>query len=75
MADKTLDTKGLQCPLPILKTKKAIGDLAPGQTLEIFATDPGSVADIDAFCRYGKHTLVETDETDGVFRYLVRKGG
>lgn len=75
MADKTLDTTGLKCPLPILKTKKAIANLGTGQTLEVLATDPGSVIDIDAFCKYGKHDLIEKSETAGVFRFLVRKGG
>lgn len=74
MPDKTLDTKGLRCPLPILKTKKALDELAAGETLEVLATDPGSVADIDAFCKYGRHTLIEKNETAGVFRYLIRKG-
>jgi len=49
MADKTLDTKGLNCPLPILKTKKALGEVPKGGTLEVLATDPGSVADFEAF--------------------------
>ena len=51
MADKTLDTKGLNCPLPILKAKKAILEVPAGGTLEVLATDPGSVADFQAFCR------------------------
>ena len=49
MADRTLDTKGLACPLPILKTKKAMSELPVGATLEVWATDPGSVADFQAF--------------------------
>ena len=51
MADHVLDAKGLNCPLPILKTKKALKDVASGETLEILSTDPGSVADFQAFCR------------------------
>ena len=51
MADQTLDAKGLNCPLPILKAKKALKDVPDGGTLEILATDPGSVADFQAFCR------------------------
>ena len=73
MADKTLDTKGLNCPLPILKAKKAIQDVPAGGTLEVFATDPGSVADFQAFCRQTKHTLVEQTEAAGVFRFLIQR--
>ena len=51
MADKVLDAKGLNCPLPILKAKKALKELAAGQTLQILSTDPGSVADFEAFSR------------------------
>ncbi len=73
MADKTLDTKGLNCPLPILKAKKAIQDVPAGGTLEVLATDPGSVADFQAFCRQTKHTLVEQTEVAGVFRFLIQR--
>ena len=59
MADKTLDTKGLNCPLPILKAKKAIAEVPVGGTLEVLATDPGAVGDFEAFCRQTKHELVE----------------
>ena len=51
MPDKTLDTKGLACPLPILKTKKVLSEMAKGAKLEVLATDPGSVPDFKAFCR------------------------
>ena len=51
MADKILDTKGLNCPLPILKAKKAISEVPKGGTLEVLATDPGAVADFQAFCQ------------------------
>lgn len=73
MADETLDTKGLACPLPILKARKSIQALAKGQTLEVLATDPGSVADFKAFCETGGYTLVETDETGGTYRFLIEK--
>ena len=59
MADKTLDAKGLNCPLPILKAKKALKEVPSGGTLEILATDPGSVADFQAFCRQTGNELVE----------------
>lgn len=73
MADKTLDAKGLNCPLPILKAKKAIGEVPVGGTLEILATDPGAVADFQAFTRQTKHELVEHSEAGGVFRFLIKR--
>ncbi len=73
MADKTLDTKGLNCPLPILKAKKAIGEVPVSGTLEVLATDPGAVADFQAFCRQTKHELVEHSEDAGVYRFLIRR--
>lgn len=73
MADKTLDTKGLNCPLPILKAKKAIGEVPVNGTLEVLATDPGAVADFQAFCRQTKHELVEHSEAAGVYRFLIRR--
>jgi tRNA 2-thiouridine synthesizing protein A len=73
MADKLLDTKGLNCPLPILKVKKAIGEVPPGGTLEVLATDPGARADFEAFCRQTKNELLESSETDGVFRFLIKR--
>jgi tRNA 2-thiouridine synthesizing protein A len=73
MADKTLDTKGLNCPLPILKAKKAIGEVPVGGTLEVLATDPGAVADFQAFCRQTKHELVENGESGGIYRFLIKR--
>ncbi|MCB1549765.1 MAG: sulfurtransferase TusA family protein [Hyphomicrobiaceae bacterium] len=72
MADKTLDAKGLNCPLPILKAKKAIQEVAKGGTLEVLATDPGAVADFQAFCRTTGNTLVEHSESGGVYRFLIK---
>jgi len=72
MADLTLDTQGLTCPLPILKAKKAMGSLPPGSTLEILATDPGANDDFEAFCRMTGHTLLEKSDTAGVFRFLIQ---
>lgn len=72
MADKFLDAKGLSCPLPILKSKKALQDIAPGETLEVLATDPGSVADFAAFCRMTGHVLIESEAVDGTFRFIIR---
>ena len=68
-----LDTKGMNCPLPILKAKKAIKGLASGETLEVEATDPGSVKDFEAFCRSTGNELVESNEAEGVYTFLIKK--
>ena len=73
MADATLDAKGLNCPLPILKARKALKDVADGGTLEILATDPGSVADFEAFCRTTGNELVEQGQDGDTFRFLIKK--
>ena len=74
MADKTLDARNLNCPLPILKTKKALTEVAPGGTLEVLATDPGSVADFECFCEATGHTLLEQRTVEGgTFRFLIRR--
>lgn len=73
MADQVLDAKGLNCPLPILKAKKALQSLPAGGTLEILSTDAGSVADFAAFCRTTGNELVEQGEQDGVYTFLIRK--
>ncbi len=72
MADKTLDTKGLNCPLPILKTKKAIAEVPKGGTLEVLATDPGAVADFQAFCKSTGNEMVEHSEQGGIYRFVIR---
>jgi len=71
MADKTLDTKGLACPLPILKTKKALSQLPIGAKLEVLATDPGSVPDFTAFCETTGNLLLEQSQRDGVYRVVI----
>lgn len=73
MADKTVDAKGQNCPIPILKAKKAIGEVPVGGTLEILATDPGAVADFQAFSRQTGHTLIEHSESGGVYRFLIKR--
>ena len=73
MADHELDASGLNCPLPILKARKALLDIPPGQTLQVLSTDPGSVADFQAFCRMTGNDLLEHDETNGTYRFLIRK--
>lgn len=75
MADKLLDARNLTCPLPILHAKKAIKDVGAGGTLEVLATDPGSVPDFKAFCETGGHTLLEQTADAGVFRFLIRRAG
>lgn len=73
MADQLLDTKGLNCPLPILKAKKALTAMDPGTTLEVLSTDPGSIKDFAAFSRTTGHEIVEQDEGDGVFRFVLKR--
>ncbi len=73
MADLVLDTKGLNCPLPILKAKKALKDVPSAGTLEVLSTDPGAVKDFEAFCRTTGNGLIEWSEADGIYRFLIRK--
>lgn len=73
MADQVLDAKGLNCPLPILKAKKQLSAMASGQTLEIIATDPGSIKDFEAFCRTTGNRLVEQDAGGGTFRFVIER--
>ena len=75
MSNAVLDVKGLNCPLPILRAKKAIKDLAPGAVLEVIATDPGSVKDFDAFCRQTGNELLSQAEDAGVYTFQIKKGG
>jgi tRNA 2-thiouridine synthesizing protein A len=70
---KTLDLKGLSCPLPIVKTAQAIRELAAGDLLEAHATDPGSVADFVAWCKTTGNELVEQTTDDGTYRFVIRK--
>lgn len=69
----TLDAKGLNCPLPVLKAKKAIKEIPVGDTLRVLATDPGAQKDFEAFCRSTGNELVESGEENGVFTFLIRK--
>ncbi|PHS25811.1 MAG: SirA family protein [Robiginitomaculum sp.] len=73
MADEVLDAKGLNCPLPILKAKKALTGLGNGQTLEILSTDPGSVADFQAFCRATGNELLEHNNDGDIYRFLIKR--
>lgn len=73
MAEETLDTSGLKCPLPVLKAKKALKALAPGDTLRVVATDPSAVADFRNFCDATGDALLESEEGGGQYRFLIRK--
>lgn len=73
MATHQLDTKGLNCPMPILKAKKAIKDLAKDDVLEIESTDPGSLKDFEAFCRSSGNELLEQSEDGGVYKFKIKK--
>lgn len=73
MADHTLDTSGLTCPIPILKTKKALAAIAPGETLAVIATDPAAPKDIEAFCRATGHALLEKFERDDRFFFVIAR--
>jgi len=74
MADIRLDATGMKCPIPVLKARKAVKGMSNGDTLEILATDPGAVADFDAFCKTGGHDLVEQSQDGDVYRFLIRIG-
>ncbi|MBS8238909.1 sulfurtransferase TusA family protein [Marinobacter lipolyticus] len=75
MAQRTLDASGLRCPMPLLKTKLELNSMAPGDELEVIATDAGSARDIPAFLRLSRHELVSSAETDGRFRFVIKCGG
>jgi len=70
---RTLDLKGLSCPLPIVKTAQAMKELESGELVEALATDPGSVPDFTAWCRSTGNELVEHTKENDVFRFLIRK--
>jgi len=69
---KEIDTRGLNCPLPILKAKKALAELQAGELLKVVATDPGSVRDFQAFARQTGHALVEQTADGGEFVHVLR---
>ncbi|MGV6801512.1 MAG: sulfurtransferase TusA family protein [bacterium] len=73
MADQTLDTKGLNCPLPILKAKKMLKDMDVGTTLEVVSTDPGSIKDFEAFCRSTGNELLESEDKGDLFRFVIKR--
>jgi tRNA 2-thiouridine synthesizing protein A len=71
--DKELDTRGLNCPLPILKAKKALADLSSGQMLKVIATDPGSVRDFQAFAKQTGNELIEQQTIGADFVHVMRR--
>jgi tRNA 2-thiouridine synthesizing protein A len=71
----TLDVRGQLCPLPIVRAAQAIKQLTAGQTLEVLSTDPGSVPDFAAWSKVTGNELIEQTNGDGVFRFVLRKGG
>jgi len=73
MADQELDTRGLNCPLPILKVKKALNGMRSGQTLHVLSTDRGSVLDFKAFAEQTGNALLESTEANGEFSFLIKK--
>ena len=73
MADATVDARGLQCPMPVIKTSQAIAGLTAGQTLEVIATDRGALSDIPAWAKDMGHSLKEQFEEDSEFHFVIQK--
>ena len=71
--EREVDARGLNCPLPILRTKKALNDMASGQVLRILATDPSSVRDFEAFARQTGNALLEHGEDNGAFWFVLKR--
>ena len=71
--DKELDARGLNCPLPILRAKKALGELSSGQVLRIVATDPGSVKDFAAFAKQTGNELLSSAENNKEFEFYIKR--
>lgn len=71
--DRELDVKGLNCPLPILRTKKTLAEMQSGQTLRVLATDPGSVKDFQAFARQTGNELMASGQIDNVYEYVLKR--
>jgi tRNA 2-thiouridine synthesizing protein A len=71
--DRELDVQGLKCPLPILRTKKSLSEMATGQVLRVLATDPSAAKDFQAFARQTGNQLLSSAETDQVFEFYFRR--
>jgi tRNA 2-thiouridine synthesizing protein A len=72
MADVVVDAKGLNCPLPILRAKKALKELPSGGTMEVIATDPGAVKDFEAFCRTTGNELVSSSQDGSNYHFVIK---
>lgn len=72
-AAKVLDATGMACPMPVVKTKKAIRDINSGEILEVHATDSGAKSDLTAWAKSGGHELVSQTEEDGVLKFWIKK--
>jgi tRNA 2-thiouridine synthesizing protein A len=72
--NRELDCRGMNCPLPVLKTKKALKPMASGEILKVISTDAGSVADMAAFSRRTGNEVIEQSEGDGVYIFFFKKG-
>lgn len=73
-SNKVLDAKGLACPMPIVKTKKAIGEIESGQVLEVHTTDKGAKNDLTAWAKSSGHELLKDTEENGVLKFWIKKG-
>lgn len=71
--NRQLDARGLDCPMPLLKAKQALNQMAVGEVLEVLATDAGSRRDFSAFASQSGHSLLLSEQDSGVFRYLIEK--
>lgn len=72
---RIVDALDLQCPLPVLKARKALNLMAEGEILEVRANDPAAPLDFQVFCHHGHHRLVSMDEVEGVTTFIIEKGG
>ncbi|MDP6427008.1 MAG: sulfurtransferase TusA family protein [Rhodospirillales bacterium] len=73
--NQELDTSGLKCPLPVLKAKKALRAMEPGEVIRVTATDPDSMQDFPEYCANAGHQLLQAAEAEGVFTFRIRKSG
>lgn len=72
-ADVIVDTKGMACPMPIVKAKKALDGLQSGQIMEVLSTDKGSINDFQAWVKQTNHELIKHEEDNGVYKFFVKK--
>ena len=70
---KTLDAKGLACPMPIVRTKKSIDTINSGEVLEVLVTDKGALSDIPAWAKSGGHSIIDQKEEDGITFFYIKK--